>query len=248
MRSKLFLIALLAVTLAWAQGLRVRQGAGSGNGATSRLNLSQIEVIEGTVSAVDLAYGAQYPSITINQKLIKLAPAWFLLDHDFQIKVGDRLKVTAAPCAIPSDPYYYALTLTNLLSNVTLALRDQNGNPLWTGGRGAYADSATPRAGGGCLNPATITTVTGVVDKVMAGAGLEQPTLVVKTPDGKLIAIKIGPEWILLANDFELKAGEIVTVRYAVATCSDENIALELVNAAGARVVLRNLDGTPAWN
>ncbi len=248
MRTKLYAAALLAATLVWAQGFQRRQGAGSGAGVNANLNLAKLQTIEGTVTAVNLAYGTEYPSITINQALIKVAPVWFLLDHDFEIKTGDKLKVTAAPSVLPSDSCLYALTLTNLAKNTLLMLRDPNGIPQWHGGRGPQGNSGAVRLGGGCLDPATITTVAGVVEKVTAGPGLEQPTLVLKTGDGKLITVKIGPGWILLANDFELKAGEKVTVKYGVAACSGENMALELINAAGVKVVLRNDDGTPAWN
>ena len=72
------------------------------------------------------------------------------------------------------------------------------------------------------------------------------PTLVLKTADGKLLTVKIGPERLLDAVDFEIKAGETLTVRYGV-TCTNETVALELVNAA-VTLVLRNEDGTPAWN
>jgi len=248
MRTKLFAAAALAATLVWAQGFQRRQAAGSGAGVNANLDLSRIQTIEGTVTAVSLAYGTEYPSITINQALIKVAPAWFLLENDFEIRTGDKLKVTAAPSLLPSDSYLHALTLTNLANNTLLVLRDQNGLPQWNGGRGPQRNSGAVRLGGGCLDPATITTVSGVVEKIMAGPGLEQPTLVLKTTDGKLITVKIGPEWILLAHDFELKAGEKVTVKYGVAASSGENLALELTNAAGVTIVLRNDDGTPAWN
>lgn len=246
MRTRLFAAALLAATLIWAQALQRRQGAGSGVGINA--NLSKIQTIQGTVTAVNLAYGAEYPSISINQALIKVAPVWFLLDHDFEINTGDKLSVTAAPTLLPSDPYLHALTLTNLANNVTLLLRDQNGIPQWNGARGPQVNSGAARLGGGYLDPATITTVAGLLEKVTAGPGIEQPTLVLKSSDGNLITVRIGPEWILLAHDFELKAGEKVTVKYGVAACSGRNLALALTNAAGLKIVLRNDDGTPAWN
>ncbi len=73
------------------------------------------------------------------------------------------------------------------------------------------------------------------------------PVLILKTQDGKLITLKIGPERILFDHDFELKPGETVTARFGVAACSEEYVALQLTNAAGKTVVLRNDDGTAAW-
>ena len=78
------------------------------------------------------------------------------------------------------------------------------------------------------------------------GVGIQMPSLTVKTPDGTLVAMRIGPERILLAADFELKPGELVTATYA--TCLRENVALQLTNSSGVTVVLRNPDGTPVWN
>jgi hypothetical protein len=70
--------------------------------------------------------------------------------------------------------------------------------------------------------------------------------MVLKTADGNLLTVKLGPERILEAADFEIKAGDALTVRYAV-TCTGETVALELTNSAGARIVLRNDDLTLAW-
>jgi hypothetical protein len=80
------------------------------------------------------------------------------------------------------------------------------------------------------------------------GAGIEMPILIVKTGDGTLITMRIGPERILLEADFELKEGEAITAKYAQVPCTDENIALELTNAAGQTVALRDDLGRPNWN
>ena len=81
-----------------------------------------------------------------------------------------------------------------LFAAALLVLRDQYGIPQWNGGRGPQSDTGAVRLGGGGVDPATIATITGVVEKVAAGPGIEQPTLVLKTGDGKLITVKIGPE------------------------------------------------------
>jgi hypothetical protein len=69
----------------------------------------------------------------------------------------------------------------------------------------------------------------------------------VKTTAGALVSMKLGPERALLASDFELKAGDAVSAKYAHETCTDENVALQLTNSAGVTVTLRNSDGTPNW-
>jgi hypothetical protein len=214
--------------------------------------MSKVRTITGTVSAVNIGYGTQYPSITIGQDVIKVAPVWFLLENDFEIKSGTALSVVVAPSTVANDSYLYAIEITNTATEAHIVLRDSSGVPAWSGGRGmrgsGKVSSTFTRGGAGCVDPATITVVTGIVDKVSMGAGIEMPTLIVKSADSSLVAIKIGPERILLEADFELREGEQVTAKYAHVTCTDENIALELTNAGGDTLVLRDDLGKPAWN
>lgn len=221
----------------------------------SGLNMAAVQVIQGTVAEVDVALGAQYPSIVINKAQIKLAPAWYLLDNDIEIRTGDSLKVTVAPSANTADTYLYAIDLTK--GAAFLKLRDSQGLPLWTGGprmgarQGGVVGNGPGNGTGecqGCLDAASIATVTGTVEKVTAGLGIQFPTLVLKTPDNKLLTIRIGPERVLLAADFEIAAGQKLTVKYAVSTCREELVALALTDSSGREVVLRESDGAPSWN
>lgn len=243
MKFRSAIIAAVAgcLSIAHAQALRA-----NGNGQGGGLNMSALQTLEGTVTEVNIAYGVEYPSVVINKQQVKVAPAWFLLDQDFEIKTGDSLRIKAAPSAIRNDGFLYAVEIAK--GTATIALRDSSGIPLWAGrGRG---DQSLPFGVGqhvGCVDAASIATVTGTIDKVNAGVGIQQPTLVLKLSDGKLLTVKIGPEHILLEADFALAAGDKLTVTYALATCSDEYIALELMDAAGNKLVLRNADGRPAW-
>jgi hypothetical protein len=71
---------------------------------------------------------------------------------------------------------------------------------------------------------------------------------VLNTADARLLSVRIGPERVLLAGDFEITPGQKLTVKYAPSTCRDEFVALELTDSSGRKIVLRNADGTPAWN
>lgn len=250
MLSKFLLFSFAA--MAFAQGPRGPQpgmpgGAGGpgGPGSGTGLDMTKVQTVEGSVSAVNIGYGTQYPSIQINLVTIKVAPVWFLLENNFEIKVGDKLKVTAAPSLQARDPYLSAVTLTNTASGAELAVRDSNGTPLWAGQKNG-GNQQGPGVCGGCVAAGSVTAVSGTVDQVSAGLGIQMPALVLKTADSKVLTIKIGPERVLEAADFEIKAGDALTVKYAL-TCTDEVVALELVNAAGVTVALRNPDGTPAW-
>jgi hypothetical protein len=240
-------LATLAVAVAFAQGPRGPQGNPDAPRSGAGLDMARQQTIEGAISSVQIAHGARYPSIVVSQNTIRIAPVWYLLENDFELAAGDVVKVLAAPAL--NDPALHAIAIEKVKDGTALVMRSEAGLPLWTRqprpGNGAV--QAGPRFGGGCLDPASIATVTGVVDSVDAGIGIQHPTVSLKV-DGKLMPFKIGPERILLEADFELKPGATLTVRYAVATCTGELIALALTDAAGNTLVLRSDDGRPAWN
>lgn len=270
MKSHIIITLLTVASLAVAQGPHSPQGQpqqpnqpGHGPGAGQAvgmptgtgigLDMAKVQTIEGAVTAISIAYGAQYPSIQIGQTTIKVAPVWFLLERDFEIKVGDKLKVTAAPSLQTRDPYLSAVTLTNTATGVTITLRDGNGIPVWVqqagqpnGQPGTGAGTGACGACASCGGPVSVATVSGAVEQVTAGVGMQMPTLVLKTTEGKVLTIKIGPERILETADFEIRAGDTLTVRYAV-TCTEETVALDLTNAAGVKLVLRDDTGAPCW-
>jgi hypothetical protein len=244
MNMKPLAIILAAGSLALAQGPRGPRNDNAPFG--SGLDMTKVQTIEGAVTAVNIGYGSQYPSLQIGQTAIKVAPVWFFLENDFEIKLGDQLKVVAAPTRTTRDPYLSAISLTHVASNATIVLRDDAGIPQWiTGGRPSRGEPQGPGTCGGC-GLTSIAVVTGTVDQITAEAGIRMPSVVLKTSDGKLLTVKIGPERILLAADFEIKAGESLTVKYGV-NCEGENVALELINAAGQKVVLRSENGFPGW-
>ena len=243
MNLKPLAIILAAGSLALAQGPRGSRNDNAPFG--SGLDMTKLQSIEGAVTAVHIGYGSQYPSIQIGQANIKVAPVWFFLENDFEIKVGDPLKVVAAPALQARDPYLSAISITNIASSSTILLRDNTGAPLWSmRTRPTRAEPQGPGTCGGC-GLSSITVATGTVDQVTSEAGIRMPSVVLKT-DGKLLTVKIGPERILLAADFEIKVGESLTIKYGV-NCEGENVALELTNAAGQKVVLRNENGFLGW-
>lgn len=246
-----FAMALIFSAEAAAQGRFGRGGQAGAGVPASNLDMAKVRTIAGKIGSIDIGYGAQYPSFTIGTATIKAAPAWYFLDNDFELKAGDSVSVTAAPSTVPGDSYLYAVQITNTATGAKIVLRDSSGVPAWSGpggGRGYAGGNGGTGTCTGCIDAATVATISGTVDKVTAGYGIQMPSLVVKGADGKLVTVKIGPERMLLEADFEVKPGDAITVRYAHSTCTDEYIALQLKNAAGVVVTLRNDDGTPAWN
>jgi hypothetical protein len=240
MRTAIGLMA--AVSICAAQGPRGPR-PGPLNGSPG-LDMARVQTITGTVAAVDIGYGMQYPSIKVDNTVIKVAPVWYLLDQGFELRTGDTVSVVAAPSNSANDPYLHAVEITKTSSNLRIVLRDASGVPLWTANR---RGAGGPMLSGGCLDPSTAATVNGTVDKVNMGLGIQMAALVLKTADDKLLVFKLGPERVLLAADVELKAGDVIAVKYAAETCNDELVVLSFTAADGLTVTLRNDDGTPAW-
>jgi len=237
----------LTAALALAQGPRDVGQRGSTLRANSKLNMTKLQVVEGPISSVQIAFGAQYPAIVVNKIQIKVAPAWYLLENDFQLAVGESVRVTAGPSGTANDPYLYAVDITKTLSGSKITLRNELGIPLWMGAARRSGNPQAPRSGGSCINTTSIKTATGIIDRVTIGAGIQHPTLVLKVGD-VLLTIELGPERILLDSDLELTPGATLTVKYAESLCSDSYVALQITDADGDTLVLRHDDGTPAWN
>ncbi len=256
------LTATLSVALFAQNGPRGPQPA-NGNSAQAAgqmaasplhsLDPAAVTVITGKVTQVNLAVGVQNPSIVIDGKTIELAPVWWMLERGLELKEGETLEVKAAPCLDPAKTMLFAIEIRNSTTGTTLALRDENGLPLWiTRGGRAQGQQMSSNAGNGpadcsgCFDPASVVTASGMVESVNAGLGIQMPTVTLKTGAG-LVTIKIGPERILLEAGFVIKAGDALTATYGKSLCTDELIALSLTNAAGEKVTLRDETGRVNW-
>lgn len=240
MNRRIFALAAasaLAATGAWAQGPR---GPGNAAGPQTGLNMAAQSTVQGAITSVQIAAGTQYPSIVVNNLQIKAAPVWFLLENDFELVPGEIVSVIAAPSNNTADAYLSAIRITKQASGESLVLRDELGRPLWTSAmEGRGGGPLGPADCGACVDLSAALTVTGIIDRVNAGAGIRQPALVLKLADATLLTVKLGSERLILANDFELNPGATLTVTYAPAPCTGELVALGLTNSAGVTLTLR---------
>ncbi|HXK07437.1 MAG TPA: hypothetical protein VMS37_33895 [Verrucomicrobiae bacterium] len=241
----------VASALAFAQGPRggaIGSAGGSHPQQSSTLAMTSLQTVTGTVTAVSIGYGMQYPSLTVNKVQIKVAPVWYLLEKNFEIKTGDNLSFVAAPSTAAGDPYLYAVEMTNTGTKAHVVLRDANGLPLWSQPGGGPGAGLGPGANADApCEVLSIATESGVVEQVTAGPGIQMPSLTLKTAAGKLLVIKLGPERLLLEADLEVKAGDALSVKYAVTSHDGELVALAITKG-GVTVTLRGDDGRPAWN
>ncbi len=219
--------------------------AGAQPCASCALDLTKTQVVEGTITSVDIGYGVQYPSIVIGKTVIRLAPVWYLLENDFEIAPGDAVRVTAAPSTGAAGEFLHALEIVKTASGAKIVLRDSSGLPLWLGAARRGGNPQAPRSGGGCVDPSSARTAQGTVEEVTLGVGIQHPRLLFRTAE-RLLVIQLGPARLLLDSGFEIRAGMTLTVQYAASACNEEYVALKLTNAAGQTVVLRNANGFPA--
>lgn len=255
MKSTFHVVICLAAIagLAVAQGSRNGAGSGGMRGGTGQTNLAMtnLQTVTGAVTAVNIGYGLQYPSITVNKLQIKVAPVWYLLEKNFEIRSGDILTIVAVPSTSASDAYLYAIEITNTATKSKLVLRDANGLPLWArrgSGPGAGLGTGSgPMADGDCTQVMSNATESGVIEQIASGVGIQMPSLTLKTAAGKLLVIKLGPERILLEADLELKAGDAITVKYALTSHEDELVALAITKGS-VTITLRGDDCRPIWN
>jgi hypothetical protein len=110
--------------------------------------------------------------------------------------------------------------------------------------QGPGAAQPGPRANSG-LNMAKRQLVEGVVSGVHIACGVQLPSIVVNKTQ-----IQVAPVWYLLANDFELVAGESVKVTAAPSIAANDPYlyAVDITRTpAGAAITLRNELGIPLW-
>ena len=154
MRSKLALmmVILVAASMAFAidthaQG-RVNRRGGQGWGSSSQYgriyDATTVETVEGDVVAVErfdlgpeMAPGVHLLLRTGDEEIsIHLGPAWYIDNLEGQIEAGDAVRVEGSRVNFDGADVLIAARVTR--GESTLALRDQNGVPVWSGwgGRG----------------------------------------------------------------------------------------------------------------
>ena len=115
-------------------------GPGMGDCAIcTKLDLKAGRTLAGTVQSVDMGPGQGMPNFTLavdgKATVIIASPYWALQQADFKISVGDSLSVVAYP-SLQQEGYYVAAEIVNASTQQSIKLRDENGLPLGSRGRG----------------------------------------------------------------------------------------------------------------
>jgi hypothetical protein len=98
--------------------------------------------LKGAVETVSMARGMGPATITLRtdqgaSHAIRLGPVRFLLQKGFNLMVGDSIEVRGVTVGVPA--MNLAVEVSNLASQKTIRLRDDNLRPLWARGRQAPA-------------------------------------------------------------------------------------------------------------
>ncbi|NPV87676.1 MAG: hypothetical protein HPY45_16885 [Anaerolineae bacterium] len=107
------------------------QGARGVQDGSGPIETREWVTLNGSVSAVD-SYSMTFQ--TADSSTIEIAPrAWrYAQEQGFSVNAGDSVSVQGF---YDEDGEFEAAVITNLASGQSVTLRDQNGRPLWAGGR-----------------------------------------------------------------------------------------------------------------
>ena len=122
----------------WGQGgMQGWQGAGICAQDHANVDFSARMTMSGTVESVDMALGQGFPTFTIvsggRTATILASPYQALVRANFKVADGDRITVVGYPILNAPDTY---LAAELQIGENVLKLRDENGMPLLSGGRG----------------------------------------------------------------------------------------------------------------
>jgi len=115
-------------------------GPGMGDCAIcTKLDLKAVRTLAGIVQNVEMGPGQGLPTFTLlvdgRATAIVASPFWALQQAGFSISVGDSLSVVAYP-SLQQEGYFIAAEIVNTTTQQNIKLRDENGIPLGSRGRG----------------------------------------------------------------------------------------------------------------
>ncbi len=112
-------------------------------GSRSRMyDTKTVETLSGEVVGVDKipntkgrGYGVHMTLKTDKETIsVHLGPGWYVEKQEVKIKPGDKVEVTGSRITYEGKPAIVAAEVKK--GDDVLKLRDENGFPLWAGGRG----------------------------------------------------------------------------------------------------------------
>jgi hypothetical protein len=240
--------------------------AGKGNGGgTSAIDLSTVRTVSGTVAAVSMNQGMGQPGFTMNTSegaalSVHLGPYWYIVSKNFSVAVGNQVTAKVADCVKTSDEGdVVAFQVANVTTGAQITLRDDQGVPLWKGGRRGGNGNGGPKAEGakgqrgsadGCsaskVDLSTLQELEGTATAVNGGLGARNNTITF-TSGGQEYRLGLGPYWYMTEHGFALAQGDALKVK--MAQCAKGWAAFSVTKTAtGQALLLRDeTTGVPLW-
>lgn len=267
---KLVGVMVLAIGVAGVAGAQGRRGA-KGGGSEAAVDPTSVSTVTGTVASFVAGAGVGMPSLVVTtdngatQRFV-LGPYRLLQAKQLSLTAGDRVEVRALECSTGGERRV-AIEVRNLTQGTTVALRSEDGTPLWVGGggqgqkrfgrtgEGKAGRAASGRGHGKALaacggagpDLARSSTYAGPVVRFDGGAGAGQPSLVLATAQGE-VAIRLAPYRALVRTSYTPEPGANLEVVAAPVTVdgAEHLVALSLHDVAtGLTIQLRGEDGSP---
>lgn len=243
---------------------RGRGSGGWGAGAEySRLyNPKTVETLEGEVVSVDdytprnaTGRGVHVTLKTDKESVaVHLGPAWFIERQDVQIEAKDNVKVTGSRVTYEDKPAIIAAEIEK--GDEVLELRDKQGIPRWSIGRGRRMGRGSGGWGAGSeyarlYNPKTAESLDGEVVRIdyhsprnTTGRGVH---VTLKT-DKESVAVHLGPEWFIENQDVQIEVKDKIRVTGSRIEYEEQPAIIAAEIERGDEVLeLRDKQGFPRW-
>lgn len=130
------MLLLVAASLAAQSGNGTYTGNGNG---TPALDPATLASFDGTVAAVNIAWGQGTPSATVltadGESTVMLGPIWYMDQNGFTLAAGDFITATVFTGTCLNQPCLIAKEIQNHTQESAIVFRNDEGFPLWKGPR-----------------------------------------------------------------------------------------------------------------
>ena len=154
--------------------------------------------------------------------LVNLGPRSYVSTQDFYLVRGDRIHLTGSEVAATAADKRVFLPTQVTYNNHVLRLRSETGMPLWEGQTTALGYTPAEEPGAAATAPAELMalgafdisksrTIDGIVTEVSkskSAGGMEVVWLHVKTTDGQLVHVQVGPRDYVSKQGFFIVNGD----------------------------------------
>jgi sporulation protein YlmC with PRC-barrel domain len=252
------------------------------NELTGTFNPATIATVDGTVTEVGKFKAAttgpdmlwlRVRTTDGRMVLVNLGPRSYISTQDFYVVRGDRIHLTGSEVAATAADKRVFLPTEVTYNNHVLRLRSETGTPLWEGqttalgytpaeepGAAATGKPMTSAAPGelmalGAFDTSKSRTIDGIVTEVSkskSAGGMEVVWLRVKTTDGQLVNVQVGPRDYVSKQGFFIVNGDRIRLTGWDARVTGTPGAAPVfivadISQNGQTLQLRGRNGEPLW-